>query len=76
MDTSIKRLLEIAGVNTTQGKSQQLVEGANADLINKIVGVLTPMIAKLEKQGFDADDIERSIDEWFEDLKEQVRPKL
>ena len=76
MDTSIKRLLEIAGVDITKGKASELYESASGSLVSKIVEILTPIIGKLEVQGIDEDGIERSIDDWFEDLKEQVRKKL
>ncbi len=31
MDTSMKRLLEVAGVDITKGKAKQLIEGENED---------------------------------------------
>lgn len=35
MDTSIKRLLEVAGVDITQGKAKELCEGKNSKLPSK-----------------------------------------
>lgn len=72
MDTSIKRLLEVAGVS----KAKRLVETVDRSLANKIAEVLLNQINKWEESGMDPDNVETAIDDWFDSLKAQIRKKL
>ena len=55
MDTSIKRMMEIAGVDITQGKARQLIENVSDDILQE--GVFTDFLKKLFKKK-EADKLE------------------
>lgn len=48
MDTSIKRMMELAGVDITQGKARQLIENVSDDMLQE--GVFTDFLKKLFKK--------------------------